>query len=404
MLVALIAETASAYVDIREFEQRLAFAESNIKSQQGSLQLAEARFRNGAVSELDVTQARSNLGQTEALLPSLREQRRLANNRLCTLLGTPPRDLGPELGLAAIPTAPPEVLVGIPAELIRRRPDVRRAEREVARQSPLIGVAAADLYPAFSISGTLNWQATKFSDLFSGASNAGSVGPAFNWNILNYGRIINNTRVQDVRFRELAVSYQQTVLDANREVEDAIVGYLEEQERVKALQFSVTATQRSVELALTQYREGAIDFNRVFNLQSTLVVQQDDLAQSQARVALSYIAIYKALGGGWQIRLAPAAELVMPPAPASAPPEAMPGPGPVPPADAQLMPLPTDPGLTRRGAGGTPVEDDAPSLGSATADHRVQQVASFRPLERLPEVAAVRPAIYESRQTPPANE
>ena len=318
------------YVEIREFEQRIRFAEDNIATQEGSLKLADTRFRNGAVSELDVRQAESNLGQTRALIPSLREQKRQANNRLCTLLGIPPRDLDAELGDAPIPAAPPEVLVGIPAELIRRRPDVRRAEREVARQSALIGVAAADLYPAFSINGTLNWQATKFADLFSGASNGGVVGPAFNWNILNYGRIINNTRVQDVRFRELAVAYQQTVLEANSEVENAIISYLEEQERVKALQFSVDATARSVELAVTQYREGAIDFDRIFNLQSALVLLQDDLASSQSRVTLSYIAIFKALGGGWQIRMNPTGG------------EVLPAPAPLPPADAQFMPTPAE--------------------------------------------------------------
>jgi NodT family efflux transporter outer membrane factor (OMF) lipoprotein len=336
ILVTLVADTAAAYVGIREFEQRIRYAEANIKTQEGSLKLAETRFKNGAVSELDVRQAESNLGQTQALVPALRERRRQANNRLCILLGIPPRDLEAEFGAGSIPAAPPDVLVGIPAELIRRRPDVRRAEREVARQSALIGVAAADLYPAFSINGSLNWQAAKFADLFSGASNGGFVGPAFNWNILNYGRIINNTRVQDVRFRELAVSYQQTVLEANGEVEDAIVGYLQEQQRVRALQFSVDATSRSVELAVTQYREGAVDFDRIFNLQSALVLLQDDLAQSQARVALNYIAIYKSLGGGWQIRLNPQGGGNMPPAPA-----------PLPPAETQFMPAPVDPEFTR---------------------------------------------------------
>ena len=158
---------------MREFEKRLEPARANVKIQQGSLRIAESRFRNGAVSELDVTQAKSSLAQTEAMIPVLEKGERLANNRLCVLLGTPPRDLRPELGAAPIPAAPPEIVVGIPAELLRRRPDVRRAERQVAAQSALIGVAVADLFPAFTINGSISWQAQQFPDLFSSAANAG---------------------------------------------------------------------------------------------------------------------------------------------------------------------------------------------------------------------------------------
>ena len=304
ILVCLVAETAATYVEIRAFQQRIEYARANVVTQEGSLRIATSRFENGAVSELDVTQARSNLGQTQALIPVLELGLRDANNRLCVLLGLPPYDLTLELGEAPIPQAPPQVVVGIPAELLRRRPDVREAERRVATQSAQIGVATADLFPAFSINGSLNWQASKFSQMFTSAANAGFIGPSFNWDILNYGRIVNNIRVQDARFQQLAVQYQQTVLSANAEVETAITSFLKSQEEVAALQFSVIATERSVELALTQYREGAIDFNRVFNLQSTLVEQQDQLAAAQANVATSLIRVYKALGGGWQLRLA----------------------------------------------------------------------------------------------------
>ncbi len=303
VLVCLLAETAAAYVELRAFEQRLAYANANVETQQGSLRIARSRFENGAVSELDVTQARSNLARTQSLIPVLRRGARQANNRLCVLLGTPPRDLRPQLGPGEIPSPPGEVVVGVPADLLRRRPDVRRAERQVAVQSAQIGVAAADLFPAFAINGSLNWQAANFSDLFSSGANAGSIGPVFNWNILHYGRIRHNIRVQDARFQELAITYQETVLQANAEAEDAIVSFLEAQHEVEALTESVVATQRSVELSLTQYREGAIDFNRVFSLQSNLVQEQDRLATAQADVATSLIRIYKALGGGWQIRL-----------------------------------------------------------------------------------------------------
>ena len=303
ILVCLIAETAEVYVEMREFEKRLESARANVKIQQGSLRIAESRFRNGAVSELDVTQAKSSLAQTEAMIPVLEKGERLANNRLCVLLGTPPRDLRPELGAAPIPAAPPEVVVGIPAELLRRRPDVRRAERQVAAQSALIGVAVADLFPAFTINGSISWQAQQFPDLFSSAANAGFASPAFNWNILHYGRIRNNILAQDAKFQELAVLYQEATLNANAEVEEAIVGFLKTQVQVRALQEGVEASERSVELALKQYREGAIDFDRVFNLQSLLAQQQDDLARAQAEVTISLVRVYKALGGGWQVRL-----------------------------------------------------------------------------------------------------
>lgn len=307
VLVCLVAETAAAYVELRAFEQRLEYARANLKSQEGSLKIAESRFRNGAVTELDVTQAKSNLADTEALIPVLEKGSRLANNRLCVLLGTPPRDLRSHIGTAPIPTAPAEVIVGIPAELLRRRPDVRRAERQVAAQSARIGVAAADLFPSFAISGAISWQANTFSSMFSSGANAGAVGPAFNWNILNYGRIRSNIIAQDAKFQELAIQYQETVLEANAEVEDAIVSFLKAQDQVQSIQRGVDASERSVELALIQYREGSTDFNRVFNLQSALVRQQDALASAQADVTTSLVQIYKALGGGWRIRFGRAA-------------------------------------------------------------------------------------------------
>ncbi len=302
VLVVLIAETAAAYVEIRTAQERLQFARENVVSQRKSLEMAEAQFRNDVVGELDVTQARSNLAGTESLIPELQESLRNANNRLCVLLGTPPRDLQPELGAAPIPTVPAEVVVGIPSELLRRRPDIRRAERQVAAQSARIGIATADLFPAFSIIGSIDWQANDLSDLYSSAANGGSIGPGFTWNILNYGRLKNNILVQDARFQELAIVYQQAVLEANAEVEDAIVGYLTAQERIRVLEQGVGASSRSVGFALEQYGEIEISFNRVANLQSTLTQQQDQLAVAKADAALSLIRLYKAMGGGWQIR------------------------------------------------------------------------------------------------------
>ncbi|MEM9660305.1 MAG: TolC family protein, partial [Planctomycetota bacterium] len=188
------------------------------------------------------------------------------------------------------------------AELIRRRPDVRAAERRVAAQSALVGVATAELYPEFSIFGTLGWQARDFSKMFTSLANKGTVGPSFNWKILNYGRLANNIRVNDALFFELATMYQETVLRANQEAEDAIVAFLESQQIVAVLQESVDALVKACDVAMVQYRNGQVDYNRLATLQSELVTYQDDLASATAEVALSLIQIYKALGGGWQIR------------------------------------------------------------------------------------------------------
>jgi outer membrane protein TolC len=204
------------------------------------------------------------------------------------------------------------VAIGIPAELLRRRPDVRRAEREVAAQSAMIGIATADLYPAFSISGTIFLDAMNFKDLFDADSIAGSVGPAFRWNILNYGRLTNNIRVQEARFQQLAVQYQNVVLRANAEAENAIVSFLKAQQQAKSLSQSTDAARESVELVSNQYRQGIVDFNRVFDSQIFLTQQQDQLAIAQGSVAQNLIQLYKALGGGWQIRLGNSAPQALP--------------------------------------------------------------------------------------------
>jgi outer membrane protein TolC len=194
------------------------------------------------------------------------------------------------------------VAVGIPADLLRRRPDVRAAERRVAAQCANIGVAAADLFPHFSISGALTMESERFKDLFSAGSSTGFISPGFNWDILNYGRLLNQVEAEEARFQELAYQYQQAVLNANQEAETAINQFLKAQERLVAAREAVEASSRSVEIVTTQYREGATDFNRVFNLQLLLVQDQDRYATAQGDVARALIAIYRALGGGWEVR------------------------------------------------------------------------------------------------------
>lgn len=318
ILLILVADVAATYVEIRTLQQQLAYAKNNIKLQTISFSIAEAQNKGGQVSELDPLQAQADLQITQQAVPALEAELRNAVLRLCTLLGIPPRDLIEQLGDGTIPIPPTTVSVGVPADLIRRRPDVREAERLVAAQSAQIGVAAADLYPHFTISGNIRVDAGRFSNLFSTRSLAGSVGPAFDWDILNYGRLVNNVRLQDAAFQQLAFDYQQTVLVANQEVEAALVDFLKTQEQLRYLSDLVATSERAVKLGVAQYRVGSTDFNRVSNLQLALVEAQNGLAITKGEVALSMIAVYKAIGGGWQIRLGaagPQGPLELPPQP-----------------------------------------------------------------------------------------
>jgi NodT family efflux transporter outer membrane factor (OMF) lipoprotein len=303
VLVSLIAEVARNYILLRTFQERLVVARANVAVQQGSYDIAEARFRSGAVSELDAAQASSLLADTSALIPELETRIRQVQNTLCVLLGTPPHDLADMLeGDRPIPSAPRDVAVGVPAELLRRRPDVRRAERTLAAQSARIGIAKADLLPQFSLTGTIEVTAEHADDLFTHNAFEAFGGPGFRWAILNYGRLTNNVRVEDARYQALVGDYESTVLAAQAEVESAIAEFLGAQKQVDFLSRSVEAARRAVQVADTQYREGAVDYTRVLNTQQFLVQGQDRLVDTKGTVALSLTALYKALGGGWQMR------------------------------------------------------------------------------------------------------
>jgi NodT family efflux transporter outer membrane factor (OMF) lipoprotein len=307
-LVSLTADVARTYVLIRTLEERLRIAWDNVVIQTESLRIAEARFRGGATSERDVQQALTQLRATEATIPQIEANLRQAKNALCTLLGMPPSRLESMLGdRGRIPEAPLEVAVGIPADLLRRRPDIRSAELQAAAQCALIGVAKADLYPAFSLNGTFGFLASdvgRFSlgDIATWSSRYGSFGPSFAWNILNYGQITNVVRVEDARFQELIFSYQDTVLRAQQEVEDGLTGFLQSQKRLVSLEEAAAAAKRSADLALIQYREGATDYTTVITAQAALLDQQDTLAAGQGDVPQGLIATYRALGGGWELR------------------------------------------------------------------------------------------------------
>jgi NodT family efflux transporter outer membrane factor (OMF) lipoprotein len=308
ILVTLTADVGSAYVIIRTLENRLSIARRNVEIQLEALQIATARFQGGTTSERDVEQAKTVLASTQATIPTLQSQLRQTKNALCVLLGLPPQHLTDLLGSSIqIPAPPPQVVVGIPADLLRRRPDIRSAEYRAAAQSAQIGVAKANLYPAFSLTGTFGFQASDIStynlaDMFQWRSRAGSFGPSFQWNILNYGQITNLVRVQDARFQELLITYQNTVLRAQQEVEDGLIGFLKSQERADFLAQSTAAAQRSVDLAMLQYREGITDFTTVLTAEQDLLTQQNNLATTLGDISRNLVAVYRALGGGWQLR------------------------------------------------------------------------------------------------------
>jgi NodT family efflux transporter outer membrane factor (OMF) lipoprotein len=307
-LVSLTADVANSYITIRTLEKRIEIAHQNVETQKESLKIAEARFKYGTVTQLDVEQARTVLESTLSAIPSLEAQLRQTENALSVLLGLPPSDLSDYLkGASEIPVSPPQVVVGIPADLLRRRPDVRSAEFQAAAQSAQIGVAKADLYPAFSLTGNFSFLATdigksKLGDIFKWSSRDIQTGPVFQWNIFNYGRITNNVRVQDARFQELLITYQNVVLKAQQEVGDNLIAFLRAQERARFLARSTASAKKALGLAVLQYRQGIKDFTTVLIAQQSLLNEQDNLATTLGNISSNLVGVYRALGGGWEIR------------------------------------------------------------------------------------------------------
>jgi len=307
-LVSLTAEVARVYVTLRTAQERLALARANIVLQEESLRIAKVRFDNGATSELDFQQATYNLANTQAVVPVQLRVIRQAKNALSVLLGMPPTDLKEILGEeGSIPKAPVITTTGLPADLLRRRPDIRQAAYLAATQSAQIGVAKSELFPRFSLTGSIGLQtsdflASNFSDLFDTESMFLQAGPSFRWNILNYGRIWSNVRVQDVRFQQALVTYRNTVLAAYQEVENARVAFVQSKQESNFRDVGAIAANRSVEISNIQYREGTVSFQRVVDSERVLVSQQDLWASARGDIALNLIAMYKAMGGGWEIR------------------------------------------------------------------------------------------------------
>ena len=301
-LVSLTAEVARVYTSMRTFEVLIRISRENARIQKDGLDIAQSRFRNGATSELDVAQARALYESTLANIPQLQASLQQAKNALSILLGLPPGGVEALLcGPHKIPSASRKVAIGLPAELLRRRPDIRSAELNAAAESARIGVTEADLYPRFILLGDIGVQASDAARLFAPGSLAYIGGPGFRWSILNYGRITNNVRAQDARFQQALVNYENTVLKAALEVEDGLIGFLKAQESASNLQKSVAAAQLAVHLSLVQYQEGAESFQRVVDSQTRLLDEQNRLAEQRSSIATYLIAAYKALGGGWEV-------------------------------------------------------------------------------------------------------
>ena len=300
VMVTLFAEVARTYIEVREYQNRLGYARQNMVVQQKALDLANQRYDTGLSSQLDVMQARATLGMTRAVIPDLETAQNHALYRLAVLLGLDAGSLQPEFAAAApIPRPTGPVTLGLPVDVVRQRPDVRAAERRLAAQTAQIGVATAALYPDFSLSGFIGLQTRSVDDLFSGDSKMWGVSLPFNWALFDGGRVRGNIELQQELTRQRLLDYRQSVLKALEEVERALVAYNNEQQRLAALRYTVEATREGVRLAMVQYDTGLTDYNNVMTMQRDLLQLQEQLAASEAQLDFELIALYKAVGGGW---------------------------------------------------------------------------------------------------------
>jgi len=300
VFVSLLAEVALNYIEVRTFQARLAVAQANLEAQNETYQLTLWRYQAGLSDELSVQQARYNLENTRSQIPSLRTGLEEAMNRLAVLLGEQPGRVHEELNKPMpIPLTPLKIAVGVPADLLRRRPDIRRAERQLAAQTARIGVAMAELYPKFTLSGSIGLEALSLSNLSSSGLWSLSGGPRISWAIFKAGAIRQNIEVQSALQEQYLIAYEATVLSALEEVENALVAYAEEQQRRESLIEATQAAQSAVTLAQHKFRAGLTDFSNVLDAQRSLLSLQDQLIQSEGAVTSNLIRLYKALGGGW---------------------------------------------------------------------------------------------------------
>jgi len=299
VLVSLLAEVALNYVEVRTLQARLAVAEANLKTQTETCELTQWRYEAGLSDELAVQQAKYNLESTRSQIPTIRTNMEEALNRIAILLGEQPGALHKELEKPEpIPVPPLRVAVGIPAELLRRRPDVRYAERQLAAQTARIGVAMADLYPKFTLNGSVGLEALSLNSLSSGIWTLLGI-PRITWTIFKAGAIRKNIEVQSALQEQALIQYEAAVLNALEEVENALVGYAEEQRKKNALREAADAAHKAVDLVLCKYQAGLTDFSNVLEAERSLLSFQEQLAQSDGTITSNLIRLYKALGGGW---------------------------------------------------------------------------------------------------------
>ena len=301
VLVSLLAEVARNYVDVRTLQARLAAVRANLKAQQDIYELNLSRYHAGLIDELAAEQSHYIVESTRSQIPGLETSLERAKNRLAVLLGEKPGAMHKELAEPKpIPVLPVTVAVGIPAETLRHRPDIRRAERNLAAQTARIGVATADLYPRFALFGTIGLESISSGDLWEWASRTWSIGPSISWKIFHAGAIRQNIKVQTARQKQALIQYESAVLNAQEEVENALVAYAKEQRRRDSLKAAVTAARRAYELSWDRYQAGLVDFSNVLDATRSLQSFQDQLASSEGTATLNLISLYKALGGGWK--------------------------------------------------------------------------------------------------------
>jgi multidrug efflux system outer membrane protein len=300
VLISLLGDVAVNYAQARGYQRQIEIADENIRAQEQSLAITQRRFEHGLVSNLDVQQAATLLATTRATVPTLETSLQASIHRLGVLLGQPPEALQTELStVAPIPAAPPEVPVGLPSELLLRRPDVAQAERRLAAATANIGVAKADLFPKFYLTSMAGFESVNAGDWFEPGSRFWSAGPTVQWNIFDAGRIRSNIRVQNARQEEALGDYEKTALSAFEDVENALVAYAKEQVRRRSLEDAVKSSQESLRLANKLYANGLTDFINVLDAERSLYEEQDSLAQSDMTVSADVVALYKSLGGGW---------------------------------------------------------------------------------------------------------
>ena len=299
--VTVIGEVATTYCELRGAQRSLEFALKNLETQRNSLDVTSQRYGAGFVGGLDVANARAQVASTESRIPAIESQIRALTYALGVLVGREPGELTTELAAHAdIPTPPATVPVGLPSDLLRRRPDIRRAEENIHAATARVGVATADLYPKFSISGSLGAQSGNIEGLGSLANRYWSFGPSVNWPLLDGGRIRANIRLQEALADETGIAYKRTVLLALQDVETSLVSFGKEQERRASLVESVDANRKAVELANILYTAGKTDFLNVLNVQRSLLDAEDQLVKSTTLISTNLVAVYKAIGGGWE--------------------------------------------------------------------------------------------------------